>query len=111
MTMFFFSEPSLQAVDPKETNFSINMYKIRCHFILLQCCDAVCADLNVDIAPEKPLIENLNEIKPVLYLSTNAQNVREAIRAGNAKKFKWVQEVIYSIKYNKNVTSISFYNF
>ncbi len=27
------------------------------------------------------------------------------------KKIKWVQEVIYSIKYNKNVTSISFYNF
>ncbi|XP_048061283.1 cytosolic 5'-nucleotidase 1A-like [Megalobrama amblycephala] len=42
--------------------------------------------LNIDpvceITGEKPLLDHLNEIKPVLYLSTNPQNVREAISAG-----------------------------
>ncbi|XP_067278405.1 cytosolic 5'-nucleotidase 1A-like [Pseudorasbora parva] len=35
-----------------------------------------------EITGEKTLLDHLNEIKPVLYLSTNLQNVREAINAG-----------------------------
>ncbi|XP_026113691.1 cytosolic 5'-nucleotidase 1A-like [Carassius auratus] len=31
---------------------------------------------------EKPILEHLKEIKPVIFLSTNEQNVREAISAG-----------------------------
>ncbi|KAL0178163.1 hypothetical protein M9458_027057, partial [Cirrhinus mrigala] len=38
--------------------------------------------LNIEIAQEKPILDLLREIKPVLYLSTNPQNVKEAIRAG-----------------------------
>ncbi|KAK9964314.1 hypothetical protein ABG768_005502, partial [Culter alburnus] len=39
--------------------------------------DPVC-----EITGEKTLLDQLNEIKPVLYLSTNPQNVRKAIIAG-----------------------------
>ncbi|XP_051774094.1 cytosolic 5'-nucleotidase 1A-like [Ctenopharyngodon idella] len=35
------------------------------------------------ITGEKPLLDLLNEIEPVLYLSTNPQNVKEAITAGH----------------------------
>lgn len=39
-------------------------------------------NLKIEIACEKPILEHLEEIKPILFLSTNAQNVREAISAG-----------------------------
>ncbi|CAM4726280.1 unnamed protein product [Leuciscus chuanchicus] len=39
--------------------------------------DRVC-----EITGEKPLLDHLNEIKPVLYLSTNPQDVKKAIAAG-----------------------------
>lgn len=40
-----------------------------------------------EITGEKTLFVHLNEIKPVLYLSTNQQNVEEAINAGEALRF------------------------
>ncbi|XP_050981907.1 cytosolic 5'-nucleotidase 1A-like isoform X2 [Labeo rohita] len=39
-------------------------------------------NLNIEIAQEKPFLDLLHEIKPVLYLSTNSHNVKEAIGAG-----------------------------
>ncbi|ROL49647.1 Cytosolic 5'-nucleotidase 1A, partial [Anabarilius grahami] len=39
-------------------------------------------DLVCEITGEKPLLDHLKKIKPVLYLSTNPQNVKEAIIAG-----------------------------
>ncbi|KAK2896863.1 hypothetical protein Q8A67_011351 [Cirrhinus molitorella] len=39
-------------------------------------------NLNIKVVCGKSLHEHLDEIKPVLFLSTNAQNVREAITAG-----------------------------
>ncbi|CAM4664575.1 unnamed protein product [Leuciscus chuanchicus] len=39
-------------------------------------------DLNCEITGEKPLLDHLKEIKPVLYLSTNPEDVEKAITAG-----------------------------
>uniref|UniRef100_A0A9J7Z045 Cytosolic 5'-nucleotidase 1A-like n=1 Tax=Cyprinus carpio carpio TaxID=630221 RepID=A0A9J7Z045_CYPCA len=39
-------------------------------------------NLKIEIACEKPILKHLEEFKPILFLSTNAQNVREAISAG-----------------------------
>lgn len=65
--------------------------------ILLYCCNGVCAGLKIDhickITAKKTLLEYLNDLKPVLYLSTDPDSVREAIKAGErlnnlANKFK-----------------------
>jgi len=51
-----------------------------CYFTKL---NVVCADLDCKITDEK----DLGKIKPVLYLSTNPQDMKNAITAGDTSSF------------------------